>query len=142
MCRSLACGRKLDSARTPHTCLLYQPIEDSSLMTLLFQPQLCASLNSHKEVASMSPNKNSTGQRSAPVEPQMGDDEPHKGLAQLSHSRHPTYTFQPGPKLTFKVFTATVRLYFFHTPSYTSPYWPPPNLCFMVMSVRSISHLS
>lgn len=43
---------------------------------------------------------------------------------------------------TFRVFTATVRLYFFQTPSYTSPYCPPPSLCFIVMSVLSISHLS
>lgn len=47
-----------------------------------------------------------------------------------------------GSSPTFSVFTATVRLYFFHTPTYTSPYWPPPSLCFMVISVRSISHLS
>lgn len=45
-------------------------------------------------------------------------------------------------RLTRRVLTAMVTLYRFHTASYTSPYWPPPSLCFMTMSVRSISHSS
>lgn len=43
---------------------------------------------------------------------------------------------------TFKVFTATVLLYLIHTASYTSPYWPPPNLCLITISVLFISHSS
>ncbi|MPC33442.1 hypothetical protein E2C01_026793 [Portunus trituberculatus] len=45
-------------------------------------------------------------------------------------------------KLTLRVLTATQMLYLFHTASYTSPYCPPPSLCFMAISVRSISHSS
>ena len=38
-------------------------------------------------------------------------------------------------KLTLSVLTAMVTLYLFQIASYTSPYWPPPSLCFITMSV-------
>ena len=41
-------------------------------------------------------------------------------------------------KLTLSVLTAMVTLYLFQIASYTSPYWPPPSLCFITMSVLKI----
>ena len=38
-------------------------------------------------------------------------------------------------QLTLSVLTAMVTLYLFQIASYTSPYCPPPSLCFITMSV-------
>ena len=50
----------------------------------------------------------------------------------IFHVSHSTVTII---KLTLSVLTAMVTLYLFQIASYTSPYCPPPSLCFITMSV-------